>query len=302
MLNLRKIDSNNVKLDRMMNFLKAKGFDFTVGFPDFNEKWVIVTVPAIGWKGGVLLKDMMNIMLPSGKGMALTPYFEKKIISMINDLKSVPLFSICGYSNNELHLTCASEPPFSENTKMICVNDNSCCVWLLELPVNRFPVNSTVTKLGLKWKLDFLKGYTVVDYSLLHQITSGDILLIKYVVNKIHCSSICIGTYNNQKDGIIMDNVEMKNAPEDTNEFFNIHDDLKQLPIKLEFVLHSQNFTYDEISRFFDKEILSLPLDAEKKIRINANGMAIGVGELVQVNDHLGVQIMQWPGNKNVAE
>ncbi|EFB4441848.1 YscQ/HrcQ family type III secretion apparatus protein [Escherichia coli] len=99
-----------------------------------------------------------------------------------------------------------------------------------------------------------------------------------------------------------MDKVEMENAPEDTNEFFNIHDDLKQLPVKLEFVLHSQKVTYDEISRFFDKEILSLPSDAEKKIRISANGMAIGVGELVQINDHLGVQIIQWPGNKNVAE
>ncbi len=302
MLSLRKVDFNNIKFDRMINFLKAKGVDFTVGFPDFNEKWVMITVPATGWKGIVLLKDMMNIMLPSGKGMALTPYFEKKIISMINNLKSVPLFSICGFNNNELHLTCVSEPPFPENTKMICVNDNSCYVWLLELPVSRLPVNSIFTKLRLKWELDFLKGYTVVDYSLLRQITSGDILLIQHEVNKIHCSTICIGTYKKQKDCIIMDNVEMKNDPKDTNNFFNIHNDLKQLPVKLEFVLHSQTFTYDEISHFFDKEILPLPSDAEKKIRINANGMAIGVGELVQVNDHLGVQIMQWPGNEHDTE
>lgn len=299
MIKLRKINIYDVKFNKIITYLKENKIDFTVGFPDFDEKWVVVTVPSTGWKGFVLLKDIMNHMIPSGKGMALSQFYESKIISSINNLKSVPLFNICGYSNNEFHLSYVTEPPFSKDTKMICINDVCFCVWLLEFPIESSPVNKKFIKYKLKWNFDFLIGYTVVNYSLLQHVVVGDVIIIKQKNNIIVCFSESIGTYSNQKDSIVVDKIEMSN---NEDEYLNVRGYLKQLPIKLDFSLHSQNFTYDEISRLFEKEILNLPLNAEKKIRIKANGMLIGYGELVEVEDNLGVQIIEWLGNTNDPE
>ncbi|TKU24779.1 FliM/FliN family flagellar motor switch protein [Citrobacter sp. wls826] len=303
MLHLKKINLNDVKFNKTIANLKVKNINFTVGFPDFEEKWVVVTVPRTGWKGFVLLKDIMNYMIPSCKGGVLTQYFEEKIISCINNLKSISLFNICGHSNNEFHLTYVTEPPFPKNTKMICINDDFFCVWLLELPMENFPVNINFTKCELKWNFDFLIGNTVINYSLLQNIAVGDALIIKQKTNIIRCSSKNIGTYRKQKDSIIiMDKIEMANDFDNNDEYLNIQGDMKLLPVKLDFILHSQTFTYDEISRLFEKEILHLPFNAEKKIKIKANGMLIGYGELVEIEDNLGIEIIEWLSKKNDPE
>ncbi|VEB55011.1 surface presentation of antigens protein (associated with type III secretion and virulence) [Salmonella enterica subsp. enterica] len=42
------------------------------------------------------------------------------------------------------------------------------------------------------------------------------------------------------------------------------------------------------------KQLLSLPTNAELNVEIMANGVLLGNGELVQMNDTLGVEIHEW--------
>ncbi|EJH8681761.1 TPA: FliM/FliN family flagellar motor switch protein, partial [Escherichia coli] len=49
------------------------------------------------------------------------------------------------------------------------------------------------------------------------------------------------------------------------------------------------------------KRIISLLPEAEKNIEIRVNGALTGYGELVEVDDKLGVEIHSWlSGNNNV--
>lgn len=78
--------------------------------------------------------------------------------------------------------------------------------------------------------------------------------------------------------------------------------DMRQLPIQLEFVLHNQRLTLVELQAMYQGKILSLPADAELHVEIRANGASVGYGELVQLDGHLGVEINKWVGESKDDE
>lgn len=69
---------------------------------------------------------------------------------------------------------------------------------------------------------------------------------------------------------------------------------LNHLPVKLEFVLYRKNVTLAELEAIGQQQLLSLPVNAELNVEIMANGVLLGNGELVQMNDTLGVEIHEW--------
>ncbi len=69
---------------------------------------------------------------------------------------------------------------------------------------------------------------------------------------------------------------------------------LNQLPVKLEFVLYRKNVTLAELEAMGQQQLLSLPTNVELNVEIMANGVLLGNGELVQMNDTLGVEIHEW--------
>lgn len=72
------------------------------------------------------------------------------------------------------------------------------------------------------------------------------------------------------------------------------------MPVKIEFVLGKKIMNLYEIDDLCAKIISLLP-EAEKNIEIRVNGALTGYGELVEVDDKLGVEIHSWlSGNNNV--
>ncbi|MDW2350086.1 FliM/FliN family flagellar motor switch protein, partial [Escherichia coli] len=74
-----------------------------------------------------------------------------------------------------------------------------------------------------------------------------------------------------------------------------------ELPVKIEFVLGKKIMNLYEIDDLCAKRIISLLPESEKNIEIRVNGALTGYGELVEVDDKLGVEIHSWlSGNNNV--
>ncbi|MDO1801935.1 FliM/FliN family flagellar motor switch protein, partial [Escherichia coli] len=75
----------------------------------------------------------------------------------------------------------------------------------------------------------------------------------------------------------------------------------EDLPVKIEFVLGKKIMNLYEIDDLCAKRIIPLLPEAEKNIEIRVNGALTGYGELVEVDDKLGVEIHSWlSGNNNV--
>lgn len=75
----------------------------------------------------------------------------------------------------------------------------------------------------------------------------------------------------------------------------------EELPVKIEFVLGKKIINLYEIDDLCAKRIISLLPESEKNIEIRVNGALTGYGELVEVDNKLGVEIHSWlSGNNNV--
>ncbi len=75
----------------------------------------------------------------------------------------------------------------------------------------------------------------------------------------------------------------------------------EELPVTSEFVFGKKIINLYEIDDLIAKRIISLLPESEKNIAIRVNGALTGYGELVEVDDKLGVEIQSWlSGNNNV--
>lgn len=65
-------------------------------------------------------------------------------------------------------------------------------------------------------------------------------------------------------------------------------------PSNWNLFLYRKNVTLAELEAMGQQQLLSLPTNAELNVEIMANGVLLGNGELVQMNDTLGVEIHEW--------
>jgi flagellar motor switch/type III secretory pathway protein FliN len=72
-------------------------------------------------------------------------------------------------------------------------------------------------------------------------------------------------------------------------------DPVEDLPVTLEFLLTEHRVMLAEMRNMAPGVTLNIQVDLDKPIVISANGAKIGIGHLVQVGAHIGIQISQWP-------
>lgn len=71
--------------------------------------------------------------------------------------------------------------------------------------------------------------------------------------------------------------------------------ELSAIPVRLSFSLGVLSLTVGEISEIRTGSLLSLDRGLPPQVKIEANGLPIGAGELVDLEGKLAVQITQWP-------
>lgn len=92
------------------------------------------------------------------------------------------------------------------------------------------------------------------------------------------------------------------------SEIYDENDDqminsFEDLFVKIEFVFGKKIMNLYEIDEFCVKRIIFLFFEFEKNIEICVNGVLIGYGEFVEVDDKLGVEIYFWLlGYNNVKQ
>lgn len=72
------------------------------------------------------------------------------------------------------------------------------------------------------------------------------------------------------------------------------HDLFQDIPMQMTFHLHQQTMTLAELRALNDGQCVPLPLQQPTHIKISVNGKAFAQGELIQIDDQLGVRIVQF--------
>lgn len=73
--------------------------------------------------------------------------------------------------------------------------------------------------------------------------------------------------------------------------------DLGTLPVRLEFVLATHDIDLATLSQIIAGQLIPLAADAARQIEVRANGKPVARGELVQLDEQLGVELLEVYGN-----
>lgn len=129
------------------------------------------------------------------------------------------------------------------------------------------------------------------------------LFIIQKICDLIYPEELKMADHFEYEEDFETDDFDIK---KNESEIYDENDDqminsFEDLPVKIEFVLGKKIMNLYEIDELCAKRIISLLPESEKNIEIRVNGALTGYGELVEVDDKLGVEIHSWlSGHNNV--
>ncbi len=182
-------------------------------------------------------------------------------------------------------------------------------VWFCGVPDNLAPPGYSAGGIdvgNLPVDIQFEVGHSFISISLLKRIHAGDVLLVNHTKNLIFLAGDVLGLFSRNEDGFMFDveddytDIDFDGAENDIkNESQKLMPRAK-ISVKLGFVLQQSRISIDELESLYQGMVLPCDPEAEKNITITANGIAIARGEVVWIEDRLGVEIKelyQGPGD-----
>ncbi|CAB5541307.1 FliM/FliN family flagellar motor switch protein [Providencia hangzhouensis] len=170
------------------------------------------------------------------------------------------------------------------------------------------PIESLEKKQGtnqifdhLKLRADWILGYSYISAKLLQTIELRDVLSIQQLQLNMSVAGQVLARFQKQDEGLLM--IEELVAPESEEEFVFPEEDemqeivrpfnVKEMNIKLTFVLGHSDITVDELSKMEPGYIYSIGENKEREVKVYANKQLIAEGELIYIgnSDELGLEI-----------
>ncbi|RXZ38336.1 YscQ/HrcQ family type III secretion apparatus protein [Oxalobacteraceae bacterium CAVE-383] len=192
-------------------------------------------------------------------------------------------------------------------------------VWLRALPAPAqadaaIPAAIAGALHDLPVTLQFLLGASRLSRGRLSGVAPGDVLLVADHALGMRCNGLVLGWYSINEKGITVDkkldepyedlaDAALQAAPEEERALQGgAQDGMARIPVRLEFVLQQNKMTVGELAGLHGGQVFDLAPDAEKSVLVLANGALLGRGELVQLEDRLGVEMIDIYGGGERAD
>ncbi|ENK6892944.1 YscQ/HrcQ family type III secretion apparatus protein [Escherichia albertii] len=302
MFGLQHIDRDKHALEITCKNWKASGEDAEMLIPEINTKWLPVADEHGKWSGWVSLREIFLLIDHKLAGMAIMPDAERLISEWVQ-LTEKPLK--LNLPELEYQHLCAGQVfdgVLTHSHSMIKLWTGELNLWVERVATCRYDSFAIINRSQLSWPVNFIIGISKTTVGLINQIRLKDILLItsRKAYVSIYNRDICeliypeelmmYDSYENDKD------IETNDYGDDVEI-----NSIDNLPVKVEFVLESKVFTLREVEALCESKIISVTPENEKNIEIRINGVTAGHGELVEIDNKLGVIINSWlSGSKNV--
>ncbi|WMI97558.1 FliM/FliN family flagellar motor switch protein [Pseudomonas chlororaphis subsp. aurantiaca] len=193
-----------------------------------------------------------------------------------------------------------------------CITTAQGDLWLLNLPTRPSDPSGSLQPwlLVLPQRLRVVLGYSALDRATYQRLAAGDVLFIAEQTRELFLVDRCIGQFTFIEEGLRMQlspqdtelpDIELADAEPPATELLDKEPPpaeaaapaitVSQLPVKLEFVLDERVLTIAELNELIEHQVLPLNLEAASRVEIRASGQCIATGELVQLDDRLGVEL-----------
>lgn len=305
MLGLRKVKETEYQLSRALRIWHARGIDVKEGHPDMTAKWTSVREEKQGWTGWIQTRELIATAGIATGDLALSPEVEALIIEWMNRTGSLPSLNVDELAGSPLIFGDRPELCPDGTVLMAAVQTPLYTLWLDHLNINMMPPRGNMAGVGLKWRIDYVLGRSSVRAETLDAIDIHDLLVIRDLTSYASCFNKKIFSWSSPEEMMTSIHDEFNDIAEyDEDDTLLMAGenltDLKKLPVKVEFILHSEMLTLEDLEKISAGQMHSFPESVEKQIEVRANGMRLGEGELVDYDGRLAVEIIRWMGGSDV--
>ncbi|MBV8045302.1 YscQ/HrcQ family type III secretion apparatus protein [Pluralibacter sp.] len=295
-LTLKQIDLSARALDCAAMSWRHQGWEAVLETPPRDGLWLPLADSERRWQGWLRLQDWLENAAPELAGLAASAGVERLVVPWLAAVHQPLVLPMPELDYQRLWL---GEPvPGADLPQgpMLRVMAEQGPLWLVQVPESG--VSDAKTLAGLSWPLRFVIGDSRVSLSLFGRVAPGDVLLISAPLSEVRCYEKTLGCYQQYEEGIAMEYQEQQDVQDNADIVHN----MGQLPVQLEFVLHNHRVTLAGLQNLYQGQLLTLPVDAERRVEIRANGARVGHGELVQLDGQLGVEVHEWLGESGDDE
>ena len=243
------------------------------------------------WCGLIQARDWLNRALPQLPALLTV---ECQLTSIAELFRAVPrpLPRVDGLSYQalvDLELIAPADLPTHELPWLDTAHGR---VWLTQLPPTH-PANGSLGPQS--WLADLpLRLHLLLGVSHLRQVRlgQGDVLRITHRTDQCLLADQCIGGFTFTDEGLTMQST-LADSNQQVAPAVDADAGLGALPVRLEFLLATHELDLRTLSQIIEGQLIPLAADAARHIEVRANGKRVARGELVQLDDQLGVEVLE---------
>lgn len=298
MLKLRRIDSQQRALASAAKRWRASGLDVELITPRREGVWVSITTSEAGWSGWLQPISWLAQVAPQWAGLACSVRTEQLAAEWLAASEQPLTLPLAELTTSRLQVGTPVGSESLPSHPLLRLMTAEGPLWLEQVPA---PEQARFALPAVRWPLRWVTGESLVRAQTLRQVGPGDVLLISDRLAEVRCHQMRLAHFHTYEEGLMMTwHEEQEYADQDQGAL--PAQDLGQLPVRLEFVLHQRMLSLDELQMLAAGGLLKLPVGAEQRVEVRANGALLGRGELVQMEDALGVEIVEWLGGTTDVE
>lgn len=205
--------------------------------------------------------------------------------------------------------------PFTRRRCLLTLHTPQGRVWLCAFPELDMPLLTPLSAAAAAvpvqaaWRL----GHSSASRRLVGALRRGDVLLITTEIFELTSAGIAIGRFSINQDGeISVQAASMKEPGEPVGQDADqarpasfapgVAASVADVPLRLDFILQRRTLTVAELDALYQGQVLQLDPQAEKRVEIMVSGMRLAIGELVELNGRLGVELHEVGGARAPAE
>ncbi|CNF34933.1 FliM/FliN family flagellar motor switch protein [Yersinia kristensenii] len=296
---LRYYSARELVLRQNIKAWRKQGFDLRQQIAPGRH--LLHFVSDSGWEGIIDLEDWFSKKMPQSAELASASWsidhLETLFVNSSRPIEGLPQ----ELEYQHLESKGRVPPSFIEADQFACLTSQG-RVWLHELPLHA-PAQTDMSQYDvshLPVRIQFQVGISKISIALLKQVQKGDVLLINLQHSIVVTEESMLGQFIRLEEGFMFDENQYVDMSDDetlqvldSEPLPNALTALSSVKVKLGFVLQQTTISIAELEAFCSGKVLVCQPEVENNMLITANGVTIAKGELVRIEDRLGVEIKE---------
>ncbi|WP_170975410.1 type III secretion system cytoplasmic ring protein SctQ [Martelella alba] len=296
-LRLRRLSRSETAWRLILAGWRDRGIVTQFGPPAVASRHLAVSADNGAWRGRLDPRQWLAGVYPELAALADSARDEESILALFNSQDRPLSFAHPGLPYKALKAE-GLTPGDDITTPLPCLAARECPVWLTGVSDALALLPNTPVRglLAVTLPVEWLIGSSRLPAGMAAKLSPGDVLLINRPCRRVRSQGVTIGIFRHNEEKIMTDEYHQDDPAADgaftaMPDVDPISAALREVPLKVEFILQRRFLSIGELQQLYAGKVLELEPGVEKRIEIRANGRLLARGELVQLEDRLGVEV-----------